>query len=720
MDRRNFFKILTTTSAGALGGCGKKADKLIPLLVPEHEIVPGEEQWHPAVCAECGAGCGTVVRVMEAVRTVERNGEQLRERIAAIKKIEGNPLDPISGGRLCARGQAGVQSLYHPDRLRGPMKRTGQRGQAQFAAVSWDEAIGYATEKIAKVRAADPTRIVFVAGAQAGSRSVAIERFTQALGAPPPVVCSLADHAVERKAAELVFGWKGLPVYDLARAHYTLSVGADFLGGWASPVYYARQFGNFRQGRRNVRGHLVQAESRLSITAAAADRWLPLRPGSEPQFLAAVGPMLLDAGLARNREMVPRAVAAAFQAADPAALLVSCGIEEKRVRQIVQELGESEAPLVLAGASIVHTNSLEAIAASHYINLMLGVIGKPGGAFAPAAAEAPSKNRAVVESLAGAQVVLIDGANPIYTLPRSSGVAEALGHAELVVDFGNFLDDSAAWSDLLLPDHHPLESELALVPEVSVQPAAALSTPFVQPLYDTRAAESTLFELARKVGAEYRLVTARDVVQPLLAEGMTYEDAARQGGTWLRSPSETPLPQPTPLPATAAALELASAQFEGDPAQYPFHFQPYLSLQFHDGRGANLPWLQELPDPTSSGIWGLPVEIDPKSAAKLGVANGDAVRVESPHGSLEAPAYVHPGAVPGVVSMAIGDGHSYYSRYASGRGANPLSILAPVWEKSTGSLVLGATRVRLARAGDGRRWTRFSTQDRQERGFDQR
>ena len=201
MDRRDFFKILSTASAGALGGCGTKPGKLVPLLVPEHEIVPGEEQWHPAVCTECGAGCGTLVRIMEGVRTVERGGEQLRERIAAIKKIEGNPLDPISGGRLCARGQASVQSLYHPDRLRGPMKRTGPRGQAQFAAVSRDEAIGQAAEQIARLRAADPARIVFLSGPERGTRSLAIQRFTAALGAPAPVVCSIADHAVERQAA---------------------------------------------------------------------------------------------------------------------------------------------------------------------------------------------------------------------------------------------------------------------------------------------------------------------------------------------------------------------------------------------------------------------------------------------------------------------------------------------------------------------------------------
>ena len=712
MDRRNFFKIISASSA-ALGACGGKAGKAIPFLVPEHEIVPGEEQWHPAVCAGCGAGCATVVRIMEGTRIVQRNGEQFRQRIAAIKKIEGNPLDPISGGHLCARGQASVQALYHPDRLRGPMKRTGPRGQARFAAVSWNDAIAQVAEKLAQVRSADPTGIVFLTNGQAGTRSLAITRFTQALGAPAPVVCSIADHQAERIAAEMVFGWKGLPVYDLSRAYYTLGVGADFLGGWASPVYYARQFGEFRQGRRQVRGQLVQAESHLSVTAAAADRWLPLRPGTEPQFLAAVGRLLLDGRLARNTEALPQPVARAFQEADPSRLLAACGLDEKRVRQIVQELGESEAPLVLAGASIPQTNSVDAIVASHYVNLMLGNVGKPGGVLAPANTAQPPENRAIVQALSHARLVFIDGANPVYTMPRSVGVTDALARAELVVSFGTFPDDSSAWADIIMPDHHELESAMALLPAVSTQQAAAVSTPFVEPLYDTRAVETTLAELATKIGAECQPVTPKDIVQPLLSGSITYDDVAREGGIWL-----DPSPPTHPNAVTnAVAMDFAPARFEGDPAQYPYYFQPYLSLQFQDGSGAHLPWLQELPDPTSSSIWGLPVEIDPGTAEKLRVANGDMVRVESPYGSLEAPAYVHPGAIPGVVSMAIGDGHAHFTRYASGRGANPLSILAPVWDTSTGALISGATRVRLARTGGRRGWTQFSTADRQERGL---
>jgi anaerobic selenocysteine-containing dehydrogenase len=708
MDRRNFFKIITVTTAGAATtGCGSK-DALIPLLIPEHNIPIGEEQWHPAVCTECAAGCGTIVRIMGAERVIEQKGEKVRQRVAAIKKIEGNPLDPISGGRLCARGQAVVQALYHPDRLHTAMKRQGQRGRSSFAPISWDDAVAAAAEKI---HAADPSRIVFLTGPNAGNRSVAIQQFLKAIKAPAASVCSLADFAIERQAAEQALGWKGLPVYDIANATHVLGVGADFLGGWASPVYYARQFGHFRQGRPGIRGNLFQAESRFSITATAADRWLPLAPGSEPQFIAAVARILIDAKLAPNVAGLPLAVAQAFRSADVASLLAACGLEQKRTLPIILEFGNSHAPLMVAGAAAVHTNSLDAVVASHYLNLMLGNVGKPGGVLAPAVSAVTTENSALASRLANAQVILIDDANPAYTMPKSSGITEALNRADTVISFAPIVDDSAVYADFILPDHHALESAVAVAPMVSDRTAIAVAQPFVLPLYDTQALEKTLSSIAGKMNAAYTATTPADLVKPLLKGDATWEETAREGGLWLAPDAKPAAPKP------GKDISLSAAAFSGDAAQFPLFFQPYLSLQFHDGSSSHLPWMQELPDPASSAIWSVPVEIDAKTANGLGISDGDLIRVESPNGAIEAPAFIHPAAIPGVVSMAIGAGHTHFGRYASDRGANPLSILAPSVEKTTGAMATGATRVKLIRVSDAGRLIQFSTQKRESRGF---
>ncbi len=713
MDRRNFFKIVSTVSAGvATSGCGKKSNQLIPLLVPEHEIVPGEEQWHAAVCGECAAGCGVIVRVMEGERIIERNGTKFREPIASIKKIEGNPLDPVSGGRLCARGQAALQSLYNPDRVRGPLHRTGERGKASFADVSWPEAIDSVAETLTKARTANAGGIMFLTGPQASARSLSIQRFLQSIGAPPPLTCSLASFAVERKAADSVFGWKGVPRYDLGNARYVLGVGADFVGGWVSPVYYGRQYGHFRQGRAGLRGKLVQAESRMSLTAENADEWLPLRPGSEPHLLVALARLILDEKLARKQATLPPEIQQSIAGSNLADLVRVTGLEEKQLRRVARELGESEAPLVIAGASIVHSNSVEAVIAGHYLNVLLGNVGQPGGLFPPyAAVAAGPQNDDVPAALKHAQVLLLASDNPAYALPAASGVKAALTSLQAIVSFGAFIDDSAAYADLILPDHQTLESEAAVAPAVAVSPVDInVSAPIIRPLYNTRQIDQTLSDIAKKMNVTFEAVSARSMIEPLLTSGETWDDVTRRGGLWRND--ETTMPS---LKAVGGKLNCTNAVFDGAAEQFPLQFQPYLSLQYHDGGGANLPWMQELPDPVSSAMWDLPVEVDPQTAARLKLATGDAVRVESSHGSLDAPVYVHPAAIPGVVSMAIGEGHTHYGRYASGRGANPLSLLAPIRENSTNTLAFGATRVRLTALNRKRpELIQFSPNDREQ------
>ena len=217
-------------------------------------------------------------------------------------------------------------------------------------------------------------------------------------------------------------------------------------------------------------------------------------------------------------------------------------------------------------------------------------------------------------------------------------------------------------------------------------------------------------DLAEAAGRPFEVVTIGDRLRALRgALGATASTVApdefvgqhlRQGGWWGERNGN------------GRAVSSRLGQFAEQQRHEGLQFQAYPSLQFGDGSGANRPWLQEMPDPTSSAMWGTPVELDPETAEMLGVVNGTVVRVQSAHGSLQAPAYVNPAAIPGVVSMAIGQGHRHFGRYASHRGANPLAILGTATEQSTGALVLGPTPVTLEVVSDEQRLIQFSSRDR--------
>jgi len=148
------------------------------------------------------------------------------------------------------------------------------------------------------------------------------------------------------------------------------------------------------------------------------------------------------------------------------------------------------------------------------------------------------------------------------------------------------------------------------------------------------------------------------------------------------------------------ARKFVEPQFDGDASEYAFHFLPYPSQALLDGSLAHLPLLQELPDPMSSAVWSSWVEINMQTADRLGVRQGDWVEITSRQGTIRVPAFPSPGIAPEVVAMPAGQGHENFTRYATGRGANPISILAPIVESETGALAWAATRVKMTRVAD--------------------
>src|SRR6266850_191008 len=253
MQRRDFIKLSAITGTSAtLASCGNPELQLIR-FIPDDDLVPGVAEWKPSVCPLCSAGCGLSVRVMEADAEVVRNGERGVVKIAAAKKLEGQPDHPINHGGLCPRGQAAIQITYHPDRVTQPLKRNGARGSGQFTPVTWDAAIAELVTQLDQA-ASEPSSVAFLARARRSRRLDLVTQFVRGYGAPPPIAFELFGDEVLRRANALSFGRDQLPTYDLGRARYVIGFGADFLGTWNSPVAQSFGYGEMRRGHPQIRG----------------------------------------------------------------------------------------------------------------------------------------------------------------------------------------------------------------------------------------------------------------------------------------------------------------------------------------------------------------------------------------------------------------------------------------------------------------------------------
>jgi anaerobic selenocysteine-containing dehydrogenase len=719
MDRRAFIK-LTAVSSGtaALAACGNPDHELIR-FVPDEDIIPGIATWKPGVCTLCASGCGLTVRVMDADHEVVRNGQAGVVRIYAAKKLEGSPAHPVNQGGLCARGQAAIQVTYHPDRITQPLKRAGERGDGTYEAISWDDAIAELVGKLDELGAAgNQQQLSFLARPGGSHRSALISRFLAGFGAPAPIVHELFSHDVLRRANAISFGREQLPTFDFGNARYVLSFGADFLGTWNSPVAQSAAYAAMRQGRPGVRGAFVQIEPRMSQTGANADQWVPAKPGTDGALALGIAHVIMrdkirPAGAAGRAGAAIDGWADGLPAFTPDEVERVTGVAARRVERLANEFAaQTPAVAIVGGAPLAHTNGLFNALAVNALNALVGSVEQPGGVFftprinvAGLGAAAPGRSELSALLASPPQVLLIDGANPVFSTPPGMNVREALMKVPFIASFGHFLDETSILSDLILPDHTFLESWTDAVPESgSMVAVISAAPPVMAPLHQTRATTDLLLEVGRQLSRPVALpwesfeemLAATFAQLPAEAEESdAWTEAQEKGGWWGTLPTALAA-RTSPSGAAAGPAPTQEPIFDGDATEFPLHLLPYPSSTFLDGSAAHLPWLQEMPDPMTSAMWSSWVEINPATAERLGVSTGDVVEIASAQGTVQSAAVVSPGIAPDVVAMPAGQGHKTFTRYASGRGANPVELLA--------SANWAATRVKVTRIGgpDGR------------------
>ncbi|MSQ13762.1 MAG: 4Fe-4S ferredoxin [Dehalococcoidia bacterium] len=689
-----------------------------PTHIPE-DLVAGLDTWYATLCRECGASEGIIVRVMEG----------------RAKKIQGNPLYPTNTGKHRPGCEGALQALYHPDRLAGPLRRMVKGVGQSFEPTTWSLALEELSSQLAKHQS-DPRSVVIITDPLRGSAADLMQRFATSYGARH-VVFEPAEQTVLYETTKRLYGSEQLPHFDIANASSVLSFGADFLSTWLNPVGYMRQYGQFRQGTGRKRGRLVHVEPRFSMTAANADEWVPVNPGMEGVLALSMAYVIVSerkGDQSAADALTGGAGADALRAFRPGDVASVTGVPAEKIERIAKEFADHQPGVVIGGGSAgAHTNGLFNLSAIYSLNLLMGNTNKRGGVWLNPQAPLPELRAQATATPLGqwqpliddmkagrVQMLIVRGADPLYGIPKALGFEAALSKVPMVVSFSSFMNDTAVYADLIVPEHTGLEDWGNDVP----QPGPGFQTvgyqqPVVREYHErerlqadrgSRGFADVMLALAEglpKVQQALPWKTSREMLMDSarklqgLGKGSVvaasfdrfWIDLLANGGWWDTSATSTATPpKPSALPT-----QRRDPQFQGAGAE--FHLMPFASNAMGDGRGAHIPWLQAAPDPVTTAVWGTWIEINLGVAKEMGIKEGETLRIISPAGEIEAHAFPHPAIPRNVVAIPMGQGHRQYGRYAQERGANVLSILAPAADADTGALAWAATKVRVEKTG---------------------
>jgi Fe-S-cluster-containing dehydrogenase component/formylmethanofuran dehydrogenase subunit B len=649
VKRRDFLKVLGVgTAATTMLGCAsEKVEKLIPYLISPDQTVPGVSTYYATTCRECSVACGVIAETRDG-RTI---------------KLEGNPEHPVNRGALCARGQAALQGLYNPDRYRGPMVRRNGR----LEAVSWDQALQLFAQKINETRSrGGAANAVFINQHESGSFPGFLDAWLTGFGMPAHLSYDAgADHAaIAANRQSYGVAW---PKLDFSAARLVVSIGADFLDGWGAMVPQQLDFADARADHEKS-PRLIYVGPRRSLTGLNADQWIDCKPGSEMAIVRMLAGQLPIEAVAQATGVAP-------------SVLDAFG----------KEFANTKPNMVVAGGG--GSDGLEVALAANALNQSQGNVGvtiKPNeGYLGFDRMASPAELRVLADRMNSGSVslLMVRGTNPAFTLPKSAGFAASMAKVPFKVSFSSYPDETSELADLILPDHHTLEQWGDAEP---VRGTISLQQPTMDPVFDTRATSDVLIAVAKTdpgSAARYQMTDYRSWLIGRFPGGAAALTTALPRGIASGSLGEPTASRPVPAVRAAAPIEQSSGNM-------------YLVLYPHpligDGRGANKPWLQEIPDPVTKICWQTVAEMNPATADKMGLANGDHVTVQTSAGSMTLPVLRYPGMQRDTVAIATGRGHSHAGRYASA-GLNPLEIL-PAGEDRAGGIAFVSTKANVSKA----------------------
>ncbi len=607
-SRRTLLKLMAASfGLAGLTACSRPVQHILPQSKGVEDYVPGNPRFYSTVMTLGGVAHGLVVEAHDGRPT----------------KIEGNPRHPSSLGAASAYAQASVLDLYDPDRSQAVL-HGGNRSD-------WDEFEAFAREHFTTDNLGDGGG-VRILSEPSGSPSLGAvrDRFLGKFPAAQWVTYSSISRDAELDGAEIAFGRRLQPRYNLEKADVILSLDSDFLGVDAPSLAEVRQFARRRQieSERDEPNRLYVVEPGFTVTGAAADH----------RFRALAGEVAgMAAAVARGEAPDTEWGGAVW-------------------RDLEAHRGRS---LVIAGPR----QAAEVHALVYLINETLGNLGQTIQFAEPAVGPAGHSIVDLASEIGSGQVstLIVLGANPCYDAPGDLNFAALLDKVDTVIHHGMYADETAVAATWHLPGSHYLESwgdARALDGTASVQ------QPLIAPLYSTKTAAELLALLGDQ--ADQR---DYEIVRQYWMSQWGGGDNEKQ---WRRVLHDGVI-EGTAFPVESVTLRrdavLGAAAAVGGGAGPEVVFYPSPSVW--DGRFVNNGWLQEMPDPMTKLTWDNAALLSPATAGEFDVTTGDVIRIVKDGRAVEAPVWVQPGQADGSIALELGYGRTAVGRVGEGAGFNP-------------------------------------------------
>jgi len=529
ISRRVFLQLLGAT--GALAG-GASRIWAVPDEWREKLLSgPRLETWKVSTCGQCPAGCGIRVRLIDDIPV----------------RILGNPIAPVNNGFTCPMGEAGLELLYHPDRIATPFRRKGKKGERGWEPVSWDAALEQISQALGKPGKGKPPG-----------------PFGFLMGDRNTLLTQLAGEFASRSGSSLFFPWRTPSVnelgfwqggleypplaFDLKKTDYMITFGTNLLEEPLSPVYFNRIYGGMKEKRARTGLKMVHVDARMSQAGRNATEWVQIRPGSMGILALGLAYVILrdniyDKDFIGSHTQDFRKGSNDFQTLvtrDYAPDRVSevTGVPAQTILRLAREFGSAKAPLALAGGTMASSEtelftqwgvaSLNALSGSFTAEGLwrdpapvpwdpfpVSAFSPRSGAFSrkpeyglgsdlPASWMAENlPTLAEAGKIPDLETLLIAHVNPVFQAPNQKAWKDWLSRIPLVVQFATMIDDTSPYADLVLPLTTYLEQwDLTLPPPNLPFSQLGLQQPVVPPMPGARPLGDILLSLGREASVD--------------------------------------------------------------------------------------------------------------------------------------------------------------------------------------------------------------------------